>query len=315
MDGVIGIDKPAGVTSFDVVARIRRATGEKRIGHAGTLDPDAVGVLVLCLGSATRISSYLMEGRKRYSAEMTFGRSTNTGDSSGSTVEDMPEMQILVDDFLKSLEGFQGRIIQRTPMYSAVKVGGRKLYELARKGLEVDRPDRNVEIFSICGAAHGGSGTISYGGTAQIDVECSQGTYIRTLCEDIGRALGVPAHMSRLRRTRSSGWSIDDCLSLEEAERLAVDGRILGSMRTIAESLPDMFASALDASDASKVMNGSPVIVDCPEGTNEMVLLDDEGAALAIASVGGVSDMNGRKIAKPRVVFKVPEVSAGHGGK
>ncbi|HNV34378.1 MAG TPA: tRNA pseudouridine(55) synthase TruB [Bacillota bacterium] len=314
MDGVIGIDKPKGITSFDVVARMRRATGERRIGHAGTLDPDAVGVLVLCLGSATRISSYLMEGRKRYSAVISFGRSTDTGDSSGSTVEEMPDMEVPSAAFAEALKWFRGRITQRTPMYSAVKVGGRKLYELARKGLEVERPDRTVEIYSLEGAPDGASGKIAYGTSAGIEVECSHGTYIRTLCEDIGKALGVPSHMSALRRTWSSGWAIDDCIPLDEAESMAAEGRSGEFMRSIEAALPEMRKITLDGAEASRVMNGSPTVVVCPEGTGEAMLLGPDGRALAIASIAGAGG-GGSKVAKPRIVFRVPEVVSIHDGK
>ena len=216
INGIININKPAGMTSHDVVYRLRKLFGIKKIGHTGTLDPDATGVLPMCIGKATRTSDMLTATDKRYTAEVTLGAATDTQDSSGKVIKsaDVKDFGITEAKILDTLNEFVGEISQTPPMYSAIKVNGKKLYELAREGKEVERKPRIVTVYSIEPL-----GFDLENNKFTIDVSCSKGTYIRTLCNDIGEKLGCFAHMSSLKRTASGRFTIDDSYTLEEVER------------------------------------------------------------------------------------------------
>lgn len=208
MNGIINILKPPGMTSHDVVNILRGILKTKKIGHTGTLDPDAIGVLPICVGKATKAVEYLTDKKKKYRAELILGTETDTQDSSGKVVSEKP-VNVSKEQLVRALNDFVGKIKQVPPMYSAVKINGKKLYELARKGLEVERPEREIEIFSIS--------LLSYKeNTAVIDVECSKGTYIRTLCSDMGSKLGCGAHMGSLLRLQSGMFDISSCVTLDE---------------------------------------------------------------------------------------------------
>jgi tRNA pseudouridine 55 synthase len=223
MDGIIAVWKPAGWTSHDVVAKVRRIVRMKRIGHAGTLDPMVTGVLPLCLGRSTRVVEYLQERPKAYEAVIQLGTATDTEDLTGTVLEELSDIQVTREQVLQVLQGFVGEIDQVPPMYSAVKVDGKRLYELAREGKTVERKSRKVTIHQI--------DLLS----ADLDADkprfafsviCSKGTYIRTLCVDIGRALGVPAAMAELTRTMSGGITREQCVTLEELEELQAAGNL-----------------------------------------------------------------------------------------
>ncbi len=206
--GVLVIDKPGGMTSHDVVMRVRRILGVKKIGHTGTLDPMATGLLPLCIGGATKIARFLEGGEKEYRATIKFGVETDTYDAEGKVVAESDTSGVNEEMVLEALTQFKGKIQQIPPMYSAVKIGGTPLYKLARKGITVEREPKEVEI-------------------SDIDVEeftmplltmritCSKGTYIRTLCHDLGSAVGCGAHLVALRRTRSGYFSIQDAITLD----------------------------------------------------------------------------------------------------
>lgn len=213
LTGVLAVYKPAGFTSHDVVAKARRILGMKRIGHTGTLDPQVTGVLPLCLGRATRVVEYIQELPKEYVATLRLGLSSDTEDLTGTITETVDEVHVTRDEVLEVLKSFQGVISQVPPMYSAVKVDGKRLYELAREGKTVERKSREVEIYEI------EMTDMVYNGNypdITFRVLCSKGTYIRTLCVDIGRALGLPGVMVKLERTMSAGISADHCLTLEQ---------------------------------------------------------------------------------------------------
>jgi tRNA pseudouridine55 synthase len=193
--GIINVLKPPGMTSHDVVAFIRRLYGEKRVGHAGTLDPAAAGVLPIFIGRATRLLEYSADGEKSYRAEISWGYETDTGDDTGKIIFSAPCVVPDFDQLNEILHSFVGTSEQIPPMYSAVKIGGKKLYELARQGIAIDRPARTIEIRSIALKKLTDKKAI-------FDVTCSKGTYIRALCTDIGRKAGCPAVMSFLVRTR-----------------------------------------------------------------------------------------------------------------
>lgn len=213
LEGVLAVYKPAGFTSHDVVAKARRILGMKRIGHTGTLDPQVTGVLPLCLGRATRVVEYIQELPKEYVATLRLGLSSDTEDLTGTITESVDEVHVSEEEVLAVLTSFKGVISQVPPMYSAVKVDGKRLYELAREGKTVERKSREVEIYEI--EMTDMTWNDNYPDIT-FRVLCSKGTYIRTLCVDIGRALGLPGVMVKLERTMSAGISASHCLTLEE---------------------------------------------------------------------------------------------------
>ncbi|AIQ47815.1 pseudouridine synthase [Paenibacillus sp. FSL R7-0273] len=213
LTGVLAVLKPAGFTSHDVVAKARRILGMKRIGHTGTLDPQVTGVLPLCLGRATRVVEYIQELPKEYVATLRLGLSSDTEDMTGTITEAVDEVRVTEAEVLTVLESFKGVISQVPPMYSAVKVDGKRLYELAREGKTVERKSREVEIYEI--EMKDMVWNANYPDIT-FRVLCSKGTYIRTLCVDIGRALGLPGVMVELTRTMSAGISASHCLTLEQ---------------------------------------------------------------------------------------------------
>ena len=214
--GILPVNKPRGLTSHDVVFKLRKILKMKKIGHTGTLDPEVDGVLPICLGSATKVSDYIMEMGKTYSATVTLGYSTTTEDQTGDILEREPieEGRVTAEEVDATLRQFQGTITQIPPMYSSVKVKGRKLYEYAREGLTVDRPSRQVRIDRIKRTSD-----LRFNDNVcefDITVTCRKGTYIRTLATDIGQAMQLPAHMSRLTRDMSGGFKLAEALSLDE---------------------------------------------------------------------------------------------------
>ncbi len=221
ISGIINVNKEAGMTSHDVVFKLRKILQEKKIGHGGTLDPDVTGVLPIAVGKATRMIEYMQEEGKIYEGEITLGYSTTTEDASGDLVERTPVLDIAEQAVDEAMASFVGRITQIPPMYSAVKVNGRKLYEYARAGEEVERPQRQIYIYS-------------FERTSQIEladdcarftfrVRCGKGTYVRTLSVDLGAKLGYASHMSKLERTGSAGMDLADALTLEEISSMVAE--------------------------------------------------------------------------------------------
>lgn len=203
MNGLVLVDKPQGLTSFSAASIMKRAYGTKRVGHTGTLDPLATGVLPILVGRATRLCSYVLESDKRYVATVRLGIITDTLDITGKVISEC-KANVSREKLLEAIEKFKGDIIQVPPMYSAIRVDGKHLYEMARQGIEVEREARSVKIHNI--------NLLEFDGTDfKIDVTCSKGTYIRTLADDIGRALGCGATMTALRRTATAGFTIDEC--------------------------------------------------------------------------------------------------------
>ncbi|MGE4273613.1 MAG: tRNA pseudouridine(55) synthase TruB [Desulfitobacterium sp.] len=213
MDGVANVLKPVGMTSSDVVVRLRRILSTRRIGHTGTLDPDVMGVLPICVGKATRLAEYLTTQGKSYRCEITFGITTDTQDASGEILNIKPT-QVSEMDFRSIIPAFSGSIQQIPPMFSAVKHQGKRLYELARQGVEVERKSREICI----GRIDLKEWTAEEFPKAVFEVDCSKGTYMRTLCHDMGIALGCGAHMSGLVRLRSGPFHIEDSISLESIQ-------------------------------------------------------------------------------------------------
>lgn len=218
LDGIINIQKEKGYTSHDVVARLRRILGQKKIGHTGTLDPDATGVLPVCLGKATKLCDFLTDKEKTYQTVVLLGTVTDTQDISGKILEQHP-VSVNEEEIRQCIQGFQGDIMQIPPMYSACKIHGKRLYQLAREGVEVERPPRPVCIHEIR------VWEIQLP-KVRMEVTCSKGTYIRTLCHDIGQRLGCGACMEELVRTRSGSFGIGQSLTLAQVELLKEEGNL-----------------------------------------------------------------------------------------
>jgi len=220
VNGILCIDKPAGVTSFRVVAQIRRITGIRRVGHGGTLDPMATGVLPVFLGRATKLCDILPNQDKGYRASLRLGLTTDTQDITGRVLGTAP-VKAGLEEVRRLLLAFLGDQEQIPPMHSAVKIHGEKLYNLARQGIAVERPPRKIHIYSI--VLEGGD---EERGEYDISVGCSKGTYIRTICHDLGQALGCGAVLTGLRRTAACGFSLADCITLEQAEEQMRTGEL-----------------------------------------------------------------------------------------
>lgn len=220
MNGIIVIDKENGYTSFDVVAKMRRICGEKKIGHTGTLDPMATGVLPILIGNATKAQSLLPESDKEYEATFSFGITTDTLDITGKVLS-QTESNVKSEDLEAVLPQFRGDIMQLPPMYSAVSKDGVRLYELARKGLVTEREARPITVYKL--------DLLNFDEqlqSAQILVKCSKGTYIRSICDDIGQALGCGAVMTSLRRVTACGYTLDDAITLEKVKELSENGML-----------------------------------------------------------------------------------------
>ncbi len=209
LDGILIIDKPAGITSHDVVAKVRKALKTKKVGHTGTLDPLATGVLVVCVEKATKLVNYLTCDEKVYEVEMKFGIKTDTGDITGKIIDEDTNYEIDMSKIQRTISKFIGKQEQIPPMYSAIKVNGKKLYELAREGIEIEREARKIEIFEIKNIEWKDE-------ILKYTVHCSKGTYIRSLCEDIARELGTIGTMTNLRRIQSGKFQIKDAIKIED---------------------------------------------------------------------------------------------------
>lgn len=253
-EGILPVYKPAGFTSHDVVAKARRLLGMKRIGHTGTLDPQVTGVLPLCLGRATRVVEYLQERPKEYQATLRLGIATDTEDLTGTITEESEgPVKVSEGEAKAILRRFVGTISQVPPMYSALKVNGKRLYELAREGKTVERESREVDIYEL--EMTGFAQTGSY-----VDISfralCSKGTYIRTLCVDIGRALGYPSTMVKLERTMSAGIPAERCLTFEEIEHCVADGSLGERLIAIDQAIDYMPKHTVAEAKAAAALQG-----------------------------------------------------------
>jgi len=274
--GLVVVDKPAGWTSHDVVARMRKIYGQKRVGHAGTLDPDATGVLLVGLGRVTRLLRYLQETSKEYRGTVVFGIATTTLDAAGEVVDERP-MRVTRPAVEQATLAFLGDIEQVPPMVSAIKVGGKRLHELARAGQEVERAPRPVHIERITVEDFvPGDHPV-----ATIHVECGSGTYIRSLAADLGAALGGPAHLGWLRRLRVGSFADADAVPLD-----AIEADPAAALRTPADAMRGLTPLAVDADDAAVVAHGAPLPGELADaatvGDGPFAVLDPEGALLAV---------------------------------
>jgi tRNA pseudouridine55 synthase len=311
VDGVLIIDKPAGWTSHDVVARVRRILGERRVGHTGTLDPFATGVLVVLTGRATRLAQFLSGAEKEYEAVIRFGYATDTGDATGARragasagVVDAEEGLTVWSDaeIERALSGLRGRIEQVPPMYSAKKIKGRKLYEMARRGEEVERPPVPVTIHELETMRVGG---LNEDGTRDLSVRvvCSAGTYIRALAESVGERLGVAAHLAGLRRTRAGHFKIEDATRLEQLQELAEQGLEASVLLPPDAALSELPFAHLTAEEARSTRHGMALRLDASlaekyRDGQHVKMLDERGNLLAI---GIYDDLTGQL--RPRIVL------------
>ena len=252
MDGIFNIYKEKGFTSHDVVAIVRRTIYMKKVGHTGTLDPDAEGVLPVCVGKATKLSDVIMDGRKSYRAMLRLGMTTTTEDASGEVLE-TKEVDFNEDKIREVVASFIGKLEQVPPMYSAVKVNGKKLYELAREGKEIERKSRTIEVYDIRIRQFLPPDRV------EIDVDCSKGTYIRTLCSDIGKALGCGGHMAELLRTRTGAFSLENAIKLDELKALAEQEKVETVLLTMEEALEDFPVVKVSEKSQKFLYNGGKI--------------------------------------------------------
>ena len=268
-EGLLVVDKSSGPTSHDVVAKVRRAVGIKRVGHAGTLDPLATGVVVVGLGRATRLLRYVQDSRKEYVALVRFGVATDSLDADGQETwrEAMP---VTKEEVGAALAGFRGTVEQTPPMVSAIKIGGRRLHELARAGEEVEREPRSVEIYAL-ELIDFEAGDFP---AATLRIECSKGTYVRVLADDIARSLGGRAHLEGLRRTRVGAFGLDDALGVDDLDRWEA------ALLPLSAAVGTMQRRSINDEQRLRVRHGSPLEVTDMEGP--LALVDSAGDLVAV---------------------------------
>jgi len=261
LDGILNINKPPGKTSYRVVAAVKRLSGERRVGHAGTLDPDATGVLPVCLGRGTRIIEFLVDTTKTYRAQIELGKATDTYDSSGRVTQQGDTSGIDQAKLESALESFRGSIRQTPPMYSAVKHKGQPLYKLARAGIDVERKSRTVKIHRL--------ELINWQPPlATVEIECSKGTYIRSLAHDLGQSLGCGAYLKSLVRTRCGIFDIKDAISISQLEEAFRHGYWEHFLYPIDIVLQDFNAIVVDDAGEEAMRKGSPLALEQSDSQN-----------------------------------------------
>lgn len=277
MNGVIVINKPTGKTSHDMVYFVRRLTGIKKVGHTGTLDPDASGVLPVCIGKATKAADMLTCSDKAYRAELVLGMTTDTQDASGKVLS-RQEVNVTKEQIENTVSQFIGEISQIPPMFSAIKKDGKKLYELARRGISVEREPRRVTVYGMTVID-----TDPVNNTVTIDVDCSKGTYIRTLCEDIGKSLGCGAYMKSLVRTKSAGFSLSESYTEEELTRLKEQGSLEKAVLPLDSLFEEYAKIELDEKLSKRVKNGVRIRAGGASDGNTYRVYDEKGAFLCLS--------------------------------
>ncbi len=262
ISGILNLDKPAGITSHDVVDAVRRIVGQRKVGHAGTLDPMATGVLLICLGQATRVAEYLMVGRKKYRATVELGMTTDTYDAEGEIVHSGGRTDFSRSEIEAALAAFEGQVEQVPPMYSALKQEGTPLHRLARQGKTVERPPRPVEIYRL--------ELLDWTPPSLIlEVSCSSGTYVRSLAHDLGQELGSGAYLAALVRLSSGRFRLEETVSLERLEEAFQHGQEERYLMPLDEALLDWPALILGSDDAQRVIHGQAIAVDCAPASYE----------------------------------------------
>lgn len=290
MDGVLNINKPSGWTSHDVVQKVRGILKERRVGHTGTLDPLATGVLVLCVGKATRIAQYLEAQQKEYRAVMKLGVMTDTLDADGRVLETRNYVPPSREEILSVMRSFTGTIMQQPPVYSALKVAGVPSYKLARQGKQVELKPRPVTIGSL--------ELTSYEDPfAGFTVSCSKGLYVRSLCADIGTALGTGAHLVSLARTRSGRFTLDEAVAIDRLGALAAEGNVDKALVTLDSALADFPLVEVGASEAQMVSHGNQISWGEAAEEGRLVRVHHPGGSLLAVARTGAGKL------KPELVF------------
>lgn len=306
MNGTLIVDKPAGITSHDVVAQVRRIIGERRVGHTGTLDPFATGVLVILVGKATRLLQFLSGAEKEYEAVIRFGYATDTGDATGeqlnvhATARSVQSLR--AEEIEAAMASLRGEIMQIPPMYSAKKIKGQKLYELARRGEQIERQPVKVTISSFHPVeVNGQSLTVRDDGTTDLFVRvvCSAGTYVRTLAEDLGRQLDVGAHLAALRRTRAGRFPIESAITLPGLTELAKTNSIGDKIISLDATIGHLPAIVMNQSDVQRVTNGVAIEFDSDYEDKQRLRLQNIASELIAVGVYDAA----RRIVHPDVVL------------
>ena len=283
MTGIILLDKPKDITSFGAVARVRRICAEKKCGHTGTLDPMATGVLTIMLGGATRFCELLPSHDKAYIAAFRLGTVTDTLDITGKVLETR-EVNVTAEQVREKIKDFIGDISQLPPMYSAVSVNGQRLYDLARQGIEVERKAREVTVFSIEMLSEN-----EQAGEYEIAVECSSGTYIRTLIADLGEALGCGAVMTELRRTKANGFDISQAVTVEELAEKSEKGELADVLIPVDKALEDYAVITVTEAQAKRFRNGGELDLQrlkCPKMFGFYRIYDPEKNFIGLGEIG-----------------------------
>jgi tRNA pseudouridine55 synthase len=304
MNGTLVIDKPAGITSHDVVARVRRIIGERRVGHTGTLDPFATGLLVILVGKATRLMQFISGVEKEYEALVRFGYATDTGDVTGQRldVRGQGPQSLRAEDIEAAMTSLRGDITQVPPMYSAKKVKGEKLYELARRGEQIERQPVKVTIYEF-EALNVNGRLLGVREDATIDLKvrviCSAGTYVRTLAEDLGARLGVGAHLATLRRTRAGRFGIESAITLERLAELSDANSISDVMISLDTTVGHLPGVVMNESDVRRVTNGLDLEIESDHQDGQRVRLQNvAGELVAVGSFDAA-----RRVVHPKVVL------------
>ncbi len=284
MEGIIPLNKSKGMTSHDCVFKLRKILKTKKVGHTGTLDPDVTGVLPICIGRATKVAQYLTDAGKSYEGEVTLGLSTTTEDASGEVIDEKKIERIISrHEVLDVFQSLTGTITQTPPMFSAIKVNGKRLYEYARQGIEIDRPSRDIHIYSLQLL----DDRLEFNGekiSFRFRVACSKGTYVRTLAVMIGEALGYPAHMSDLTRVQSGTFTLNECVTLEEVEEKMANGSIADVLFPLERALAHLPKYTINDKIAEKVKNGAmlPIPPTFEDEKSPIIVETEIGQALAI---------------------------------
>jgi len=283
ISGVLVIDKPTGMTSHDVVNIVRRGTGIRRAGHTGTLDPRASGVLVILVGPAVRLSEYISASDKRYQAIIRMGSATDTYDAEGAFTREEVPVDVTEEQFEAELKKFEGEVEQTPPAYSAVKVNGRKAYEMARKGEEVELEPRMIQVHHL---------EVLEWATPEVvvDVHCSSGTYIRSLANDLGEVLGCGAYLVGLRRTKNGRFSLRDSVPLRKLKEAFEAGDWYKYLIPAAESLADWYSVELDPDEVETLRHGQRVKADPGTETEMARGISDAGELVALLKLVEVED-------------------------
>lgn len=297
MDGILNVNKPSGPTSHDIVNRVRKLTGIKKVGHAGTLDPLASGVLVVFIGKATRLIEFVPGEPKDYTAELLLGVSKNTGDITGETIAEESSAHLTRDELEKAVRKFRGTIEQIPPMHSAIKQGGKPLYELARQGKTVERAARRITIYDIKVLDY----VQSDHSVAKIKVLCSSGTYIRTLCEDIGSALGLPACMQSLVRNAVGRFHIENAFDPDQLQQMKDADCLQNALLPINAAVSELPEIVCDEDSVNRLIRGNPIEYTGSEMPGVVVSIVKTNQVLV--GVGVILKESGRLIIKPEKIL------------